>query len=54
MFKRFREWHAINHFVAFKGATGYEAQLWRLGVYLPYWRFIRVGVWPYMYVDRSN
>jgi hypothetical protein len=37
--------------VAFKGATGYEAQLWRVCVYLPYWRFLRVGVRPRLYID---
>lgn len=33
-------------FVAFRGAVACEAQFWRIYIMIPYWRFLRRGVWP--------
>lgn len=31
---------------AFKGATHYEAFIGHLWIMWPYWRFMRLGIWP--------
>lgn len=34
-----------------RGATAYEAQIGPLCLYWPYLRFMRVGVWPRLYLS---
>lgn len=41
-------------FVAFKGATRWEMQIGRVCFYWPFWRYIRVGMWPHIEIDRSE
>lgn len=39
------------HFIPFmRGATAYEGQVGRVCYRVPYWRFMRVGCWPSLYL----
>lgn len=39
------------HFIPFmRGATAYEGQIGRVCYRVPYWRFMRVGCWPSLYL----
>lgn len=40
--------------IAFRGATGFEAQISAVCLHWPYWRFMRIGCWPHLYIDRSE
>lgn len=37
-----------------RGATAHEAQFGRICIRWPFWRFIRVGCWPRIYIDRTE
>jgi hypothetical protein len=40
--------------VAFKGATSWEAQIGRLWVRVPYWPYLKCGVWPKVGWERAD
>jgi hypothetical protein len=44
----------MKYIGGFKGATGYEAWLWRISIHIPYWSFILVGCKPRISFDRSD